>query len=52
MTRNGVRTVFHLDKKDRAALEKMSNATGAPLSELLRRAVAQYVRKLKTKRKS
>jgi hypothetical protein len=36
-----------MDKPDRDALMRMSNATGAPLAELLRRAVAQYVRKLK-----
>jgi ribbon-helix-helix CopG family protein len=41
-----IRTVFHLDKSDREALERMSKETGAPLAELLRRAVAQYVRKL------
>jgi len=46
-----IRTVFHLEEKDRKVLEKMSKETGAPLAELLRRAVSQYVRKLKTKRK-
>lgn len=42
-----IRTVFYLDKADRNALTRMSKETGAPLAALLRRAVAQYVRKLK-----
>jgi hypothetical protein len=40
-----IRTVFYMDAKDRKAFEKMSNETGAAISELLRRAVAFYVSK-------
>lgn len=39
-----VRTVFQLDEADRKTLEKLSQKTGAPVAELLRRAVAAYLK--------
>jgi len=39
-----IRTVFHLDEADRKALVRLSEKTGAPLSELLRRAVTAYLK--------
>jgi Ribbon-helix-helix domain len=38
-----VRTVFMLGPAEREALEKISEDTGAPQSELIRRAVTQYL---------
>lgn len=42
-----VRTVFQLDEAERKALESLSKKTGAPLSELIRRAIADYLKKSK-----
>jgi predicted DNA-binding protein len=42
-----VRTVLHMDEADRKALEKLSKKTGAPLSELIRRAVSEYLKQQK-----
>ena len=39
------RTVVYLDRTEREALEKMSIKTGAPVGELIRRAVAEWLRK-------
>jgi hypothetical protein len=41
--KNKVRTVFLLDPADRDALEKLSAKTGAPVAELIRRAVAEWL---------
>ncbi|HLV86644.1 MAG TPA: ribbon-helix-helix domain-containing protein [Candidatus Sulfotelmatobacter sp.] len=38
-----VRTVFLLDQDKRVALEKLSADTGAPVAELLRRSVSNYL---------
>jgi hypothetical protein len=42
-----VRTVFHLDEADREALERISKKSGAPLAELIRRAVSDFLKKQK-----
>jgi hypothetical protein len=39
-----VRTVFHMEPAHRKALDAISKKTGAPLAELLRRAVEMYLR--------
>ena len=36
--------IVHLDPEDRKALEKLSEKSGAPLSELIRRAIKAYVK--------
>jgi hypothetical protein len=41
------RTVVYLDLAEREALERLSAKTGAPIAELVRRAVAQYLKKTK-----
>ena len=38
-----VRTVFLLDQDKRAALQKLSADTGAPVAELLRRSVTHFL---------
>lgn len=43
MTGN-IRTVVYFEKAQREALEKLSEKTGAPLGELIRRAVAAYLK--------
>jgi hypothetical protein len=42
-----VRTVFYLNEAERKALESLSEKDGAPLSELIRRAIAAYLKKRK-----
>jgi predicted transcriptional regulator len=42
-----VRTIVHLDEAERKALESISKKTGATLSELIRRAIADYLKKQK-----
>ena len=42
-----VRTVFQLDQADSDRLKKISKKTGAPVAELLRRAVAEYLKQQK-----
>jgi hypothetical protein len=42
-----IRTVVHLDKPQRDALEKISQKTGAPVAELIRRAVAAFLLRAK-----
>jgi len=44
-----IRTVFHMDRKHRKALDAISKKTGAPLAELLRRAVLLYLKSRKKK---
>lgn len=39
------RTVVYLDPVEREALEKLSAKTGAPVGELVRRAVAEWLKK-------
>jgi len=41
------RTVVYFDPKEREALRKLSEKTGAPVAELVRRAVAEYLKKQK-----
>ncbi len=43
--RRRVKTIVHLDPEQRKVLEKLSERTGAPLAELIRRAVKQYLQK-------
>jgi hypothetical protein len=43
--KNKVRTVFLLDPADRDALERISAKTGAPVAELIRRAIADWLKK-------
>ena len=50
MVTKKIRTVFHLDKADRRAFDRLSKKTGAPLAELLRRAVAMYLKVQKKKK--
>jgi len=42
-----VRTVFYLDEAEKKALGRLSEKTGAPLAELLRRAVAAFLKQQK-----
>lgn len=44
-----IRTVIYLDKKEREALDKRSRETGAPVTELVRRAIAEYIANRKKK---
>ena len=44
MTPRRIKTIVHLDPEDRKALEKLSEKSGAPLSELIRRAIKAYVK--------
>jgi hypothetical protein len=39
-----IRTVVYLDKPERDALLKLSKKTGAPVAELVRRAIAAYLK--------
>jgi len=39
------RTVVYFDSVEREALEKLSAKTGAPVGELVRRAVAEWLKK-------
>ena len=41
------RTVVYLDEPDRDALERISVKSGAPVGELIRRAVADWLKKQK-----
>jgi predicted DNA-binding protein len=42
-----VRTIVMLDKKTREALEAISQSTGAPVAELIRRAINEWLNKTK-----
>ncbi len=44
-----IKTIAHLDPEQRTALEKLSEKTGAPIAELIRRAIAEYLQKRKEK---
>ena len=50
MVTKKIRTVFYLDKAERKTFDKLSKKTGAPLAELLRRAVSMYLRAQKKKK--
>jgi hypothetical protein len=39
-----IRTVVYLEKKEADALKKLSEKTGAPLTELVRRALAEWLK--------
>jgi predicted DNA-binding protein len=43
-TAKPIRTVFHMEPEHRKALDAISKKTGAPLAELLRRAVELYLK--------
>ena len=42
-----IRTVVYLEKHQQEILNKLSHKTGAKVSELVRRAIAEYVAKRK-----
>ena len=44
-TTQKIRTVVYLDTAERKALDKLSEKTGAPVGELVRRAVSDYLTK-------
>jgi predicted DNA-binding protein len=43
-TAKPIRTVFHMECEHRKTLDAISKKTGAPLAELLRRAVELYLK--------
>jgi predicted DNA-binding protein len=45
MTPLRIKTIVHMDSEDRDRLNKLSKRTGAPLSELIRRAIAEYLKR-------
>jgi hypothetical protein len=45
MTTIKQRTVVYLDAAEREALEKISAKTGAPVGELIRRAINEWLKK-------
>jgi Ribbon-helix-helix domain len=45
------RTIVYFDPVEREALEKLSTKTGAPIGELVRRAVAEWLKKTKKGKK-
>jgi Ribbon-helix-helix protein, copG family len=45
MTTIKQRTVVYLEPAEREALDKISAKTGAPVGELIRRAVAEWLKK-------
>jgi len=46
------RTVVYLDPAERAALERLSKKTGAPIAELVRRAVAEWLKRKQQNKES
>ncbi len=44
-----VRTVIYLDKKESKSLKRLSERTGAKITELARRAIADYLKRRKGK---
>jgi hypothetical protein len=42
-----IRTVIYLEKRESDALKKLSERTGATITELARRAVADYLKRKK-----
>jgi hypothetical protein len=44
-----VRTVVYLEKQQQEMLNKFSDQTGAPVTELVRRAISEYIAKHKGK---
>lgn len=44
-----VKLVIHVSPEQRVALEKLHAKTGAPMSELVRRALAEYLQKAGSK---
>jgi hypothetical protein len=44
-TMKKVRTVIYLEEPERRSLEALSKKTGAPLTELVRRAVVDYLKR-------
>jgi metal-responsive CopG/Arc/MetJ family transcriptional regulator len=47
MATKNIRTVVFLPAQLREALERLSNKTGAPLGELIRRALTMYLKREK-----
>ena len=48
MATKNIRTVVFLPAQMREALERLSNKTGAPLGELIRRALMMYLKREKS----
>jgi hypothetical protein len=44
-----IRTVIYLEKRESESLKKLSERTGAKITELARRAIAEYLTKHKGK---
>lgn len=44
-----IRTVIYLEKQESQSLKKLSKQTGATITELARRAIAEYLRRQKEK---
>ncbi len=47
MTTTKHKTVVYLDSPEREALESISKKTGAPMGELIRRAISEWLKKQK-----
>jgi ribbon-helix-helix CopG family protein len=45
--KNDIRVVFYVSLSEKAALTKISKQTGAPASELMRRALKQWLKEQK-----
>ena len=43
--KSAVKTMIYLDEPEHTALKRMSKRTGAPMAELIRRAVGEYLKK-------
>ena len=46
-TMRKIRTVIYLEKKESESLKRLSERTGAAITELARRAVAEYLKRHK-----
>ena len=44
-----VRTVIYLEKKDSESLKRVSDRTGASITEIARRAIGKYLKRRKAK---
>ena len=44
-----IRTVIYLEKKESQSLKRLSERTGAKITELARRAIAEYLKRHKGK---
>lgn len=48
-TMRKIRTVIYLEKKESQSLKRLSMRTGAKITELARRAIAEYLKRQKEK---